>query len=677
MTHCSSSDINSSTDVEDIIPELRGFVDDPKIIEPVIHEMLKTPINSIAQMTKFLLAQQRRTHCVLNPAKVLYVYKLMLRDKKIEKSRAHTQFLKSKQVRANSGVMVVTVVMSPWPETVEAQWATETIGPISEQDPLIKSSLDQELSSKNKSFSCKFDCFYCPSEPGQPRSYLSREPGVARANRHRFDAVNQFRDRGLSYITNGHYFDKVELIVLGGTWSSYPMDYQEAFIRDLYYAANTFYSYDNPRSRLSVKEEIRVNETAMCRIIGLTLETRPDQVNMAELERFRMFGVTRVQLGVQHTDDGILKYINRGCTTADAVRAIRLLKWNCFKVDIHIMPDLPGSDVQCDREMFDYLLQSPDLQFDQCKIYPCAVVPWTKIEIWYKNAKEGYDHVANPRSLNKFENRSYMPYTETDLENRIQVGKKRSIPSNPLIELLIDVKGKMHPWVRINRLARDIPGLYISGGNDHEDLRHILKNEMIARNLPPCKCIRCREVKDQVTDLTAAVLVVREYPASNGKELFLSFETPDLSTIYGFLRLRINDEIKGTTEYFNELQNCALIRELHVYGMVVPVNVNSNSNGPQDAKTQHAGFGKRLMQKAEEIAISYGKPRIAVIAGVGVRDYYRKLGYLDSVGYGNFQIKNLNLCVLETKSYYHHYYWVVAVIPVFLLLLYNVLRYTF
>eukprot|EP00734_Pompholyxophrys_sp_LG126_P000087 Pompholyxophrys_sp_v1_NODE_5_length_12280_cov_3.373988.p1 type:complete len:692 gc:universal NODE_5_length_12280_cov_3.373988:10149-8074(-) len=661
MAQCTTRE--SAVDMEEIIPDYRGIIDDPLSIEEVIHTMLKTTINSIPEMTKFLTAQQRITHCVLNPAKVLFIYKTMIRDGKIERAKHYEQFLKSRTVRANSGVMVVTVVMSPWPSTAEAGYAASDSASVDDLDPLVKSKTAETLSKQHKTFSCKYDCFYCPAEPGQPRSYLQREPAVQRANQHRFDAIAQFRDRGLCYITNGHVFDKIELIVLGGTWSSYPRDYQDSFIRDLYYAANTFYSYDSASLREpgSVSEEIELNESSQCRIIGLTLETRPDQVNMEEIIRFRELGVTRVQLGIQHVDDDILSYINRGCTTTDAIEAIRLLKQNCFKVDIHIMPDLPGSDVETDRQMFEYLLSSPDLQFDQCKIYPCAVVPWTRIETWYKNAQENYDHELNPKGYNKFDNRSYKPYAEEPdpLGRTLLISSERKgkiIPSNPLFELLMTVKGKIHPWIRINRLVRDIPGLYISGGNDREDLRHILGNEMRKRNMPPCKCIRCREVKSKTADLEAAIIVVRKYAASHGTEYFISFESPDLSTIYGFLRLRINDcnddnqvDDDDSNLIFDELRNTALIRELHVYGTVVPVSKGSGVEATE--KTQHSGFGKRLIKKAEEISVSLGYSRIAVISGVGVRNYYRKLGYLDHPGKGHFQIKTIENILEEENEF--------------------------
>jgi histone acetyltransferase (RNA polymerase elongator complex component) len=621
-------------DLEHIIPTPRNFIDDPSVIEPVIYSFLNTQINSNDELHSFLSVMQKEVHISLNPIKLLYVYRMMLRDGKITRSKHHEQFLKSKMVRELSGVMVVTVVTSPWPKTVEENYGLDVEGDVHKSDVFYKPEQTKELSGQNKRFSCKFDCHYCPNEPGQPRSYIKREPAVARANQHRFDPIGQFRERGLTYLITGHHFDKIELIVLGGTWSSYPKDYQDEFIRDLYYAANTFYdkNYESfPRPRLTVEEEIKLNENAFCKIIGLTLETRPDQITSDELKQFRRFGVTRVQLGVQHTDDQVLKYVNRGCTTNDAINAIKLLKDNCFKVDIHIMPDLPSSDPDKDQIMFEYILNSSDLQVDQWKIYPCSVVPWTRIETWYNNYKRNYDTINNPEKLNKIDNRKYKPYAENMYDDiRIKISKHKDIPSSPLIELLIEVKDKIHPWIRINRLVRDIPGLYISGGNDREELRQIIQREMISRG-KKCKCIRCREIRNKKIDIDSAELVVREYNASDGKEFFISYEDHNRNIIYGFLRLRIPN---NKNYIFPELKNTALMRELHVYGNVIPVHMKNDNKS-----IQHMGFGKKLIKKAEEITNHYRLSQIAVIAGVGVRNYYRKQGYIDYNGEGNFQIK--------------------------------------
>jgi ELP3 family radical SAM enzyme/protein acetyltransferase len=258
-----------------------------------------------------------------------------------------------KASKSLSGVLVITVLTSPWPELPNG---------------------------KKQKFSCQWNCYYCPNEPGQPRSYLHDEPAVMRANQNGFDPVLQFHDRAATLACNGHPIDKIEILVLGGTWSSYPEAYRETFVRDLFFSANTFYERKK-RPRRSLLEEKLENETAQCKIIGVTLETRPDTIDFHELQLLRSYGCTRVQLGLQHTEDHVLKKVNRGCTNADAMRAIELLKNAGFKVDIHLMPVLPGSSAEDDGRMFDRVLTDPNLQADQWKIYPTQVSrPWVSLQ---------------------------------------------------------------------------------------------------------------------------------------------------------------------------------------------------------------------------------------------------------------------------------------------------------
>ncbi|OEH78804.1 elongator complex protein [Cyclospora cayetanensis] len=462
--------------------------------------------------------------------------------------------MRRKAVRTNSGVVVITVLTAPG------------------------------------RFSCPQDCHYCPNEPGQPRSYLSTEPAVLRANQNGWSPLKQFQDRAGTLKRNGHVVDKIEVLVLGGTWSGYPQDYQEEFIRDIYFAANVFDKAEPTRSPLTLEEEQHENETAACRIVGLTLETRPDFITRYELRRLRRFGCTRVQIGVQHVDDNVLQFINRGCARRDAIRAIRMLKDAGFKVDIHLMPDLPSSSPAADYQMFYYVLSSPDLQADQWKIYPCEVTPFSAIEQWYKEGK-------------------YIPYADSDGET--------------LLSLICSVKAAVHPWIRLNRVVRDIPNQSIIGGNSVTNLRQELARELESRHLR-CKCIRCREVKDAEFDLALAELCVRCYETNGGVEYFLSFETRDRKTIFGFLRMRLRSKRHIRDCPFSVLNGAALLRELHVYGRLVAHGEAKNSD---DMRPQHAGFGRRLIQAAEIVALAKGYRRMAVIAGIGTREYYRGSGY--------------------------------------------------
>ena len=492
--------------------------------------------------------------------------------------------------KSTSGVLVVTVLTSPRP----------TFGP-------------PEARTTQK-FSCAWNCYYCPNEPKQPRSYLHDEPSVLRANQNGFDAVLQFTERVATLVMNGHPPDKIELLVLGGTWTSYPHAYQEEFCRDLFYAANTFSTRGGElRPRLSLEEEQAANEGASCKIIGLTLETRPDCIDAEELRRLRRYGCTRVQLGVQHTDDAILRKINRGCTNADTERALRLLKDACYKVDIHLMPNLPGSDPERDAAMFARVLDDEALQADQWKIYPCEVTPWTVIKKW-------------------FDQGDYVPYSEA-----------------VLCEMLIGVKSKVHPWIRLNRVVRDIPSQYILGGVDAPNMRQQILEKM-AREGKRCRCIRCREVGTESEAMAPrALLVRRHYRGSGGDEVFLSFEADDekdvgKEVILGFLRLRFSaragmvDDEEGTEPVFPELQGAALIRELHVYGQLVATGATKDANGSQvddgGSASQHQGFGRRLLAEAEVMARRRGYTRLAVISGVGTRQYYRKHGYEIAPGPG-------------------------------------------
>ncbi|CAK4079010.1 unnamed protein product [Aphanomyces euteiches] len=512
-------------------------------------------------LEKCLISLRRQFKTLPKKSQIKFVYNVLVKRGEAPPHLEIDSLLVKKAGKSQSGVLVVTVLTSPYPH--------------------------------GQKFSCQWNCYYCPNEPNQPRSYLHDEPSVLRANRNSFDPVLQFCDRCVTLALNGHPVDKIELLILGGTWASYPVSYQEEFIRDLFYAANTFHDRVK-REKRTLEEEKLENETTLVKIIGITLETRPDCITPEELRRFRRFGCTRVQLGIQHTDEAILKKINRGCTTEDAKRAMKLLRDCGYKTDIHLMPNLPGSSVELDRAMFEYVLHSPDLQADQWKIYPCEVTPWTVIKKWYDAG-------------------TYVPYGD-----------------NELMSLLMDVKAQVHPWIRLNRVIRDIPSQYILGGMDEPNLRQVILKRMEQAGIP-CRCIRCREIKAHAPAATKAELFVRTYEANEGTEYFLSFETPDEKTICGFCRLRLSPTAGGNV--FPELEGAALVRELHVYGQLVVVNSTDKT------KAQHGGFGTQLMHKAEQIAKSKGFTKMAVIAGVGVRNFYRKLGF-EVEGEGELMIKH-------------------------------------
>ena len=440
-------------------------------------------------------------------------------------------------------------------------------------------------------FSCLHKCSFCPDEKPsadngwvqQPKSYLFTEPAVLRANQNDFDPIKQMNSRISSLIRMGHTVDKIELLVLGGTWSEYPKEYQDEFITALYYSANVYFD-DNKREIKSLEDEIEANEIAKIHIIGLTLEMRSDSININEIKRLRRFNCTRVQLGVQHTNNDVLRMNNRGESVQTTIRALKLLKNNCYKIDAHLMLNLYGSSPELDRQMLDEIINNSDLQVDQLKIYPCAIVPFTKIKELYEAG-------------------IYKPYDD-----------------NSLFEIIKEFKIKIKKYFRINRIIRDISGHYIIAGypQDFTNLRQVLKADMIKNNWC-CNCIRCREVKGNSVNPGDIKMEIIEYKGNDGDEYFISYETDKY--LIGFIRLRLNYNY-DETKIINELKDCALIRELHVYSTLSNVGNNLGK-----FSLQHKGYGKSLIAKAEEIAKNKGFKKMAIIAGTGVRDYYRKNGY--------------------------------------------------
>ena len=474
-------------------------------------------------------------------------------------------------------------------------------------------------------FSCKYDCYYCPNQPGIARSYIKEEPAVRRAAQNEFDCVRQIYTRISSYQALGHPGDKGEFIILGGTFSNYSDEYRREFMRDLYYACNTYFD-EVKRSRKSLEYEKEFNcSRALFKVIGLTVETRPDCIDEAEILRYISYGVTRVQLGVQHTDDRLLKKINRQCYTVHTIYALTMLKRAGFKVLCHFMPNLPGSTPQGDKLMFDTITSIPDLLCDEWKIYPTSVTTtsekdiedvFTVIEKWFTDGK-------------------YVPYSYQELEEVIRYAKNL-VPN----------------YIRISRIFRDIPVANIIGGADVPHMRQKVQ-KLMATNGEYCRCIKCREIRNRKIDVSKIRYDIEKYTAQNGTEYFITanyapseseLDAMDKaerlrmihldSYLVGFCRLRIQDA-DSSLEYLPALKGSAIIRELHVYGKMVPSYLSKY----MVSNTQHRGIGSKLVTMAETIAVNNGKTKIAVISGVGVRRFYQnKLGYrLED----NYMVKNL------------------------------------
>jgi ELP3 family radical SAM enzyme/protein acetyltransferase len=480
-------------------------------------------------------------------------YKKLIKLNILPENTILDKMLCKKPSRTISGITSITLVMSPYPH--------------------------------GQSFSCQHNCYYCPNEPAhkgnqwqaQPRSYLYHEPAVRRANRNQFKAYEQMIDRMDCLFTNGHTIDKLEIIVEGGTYTEYPELYLEEFNRDTYYAANTYFDIEK-RPIKSLQDEIVINRTAKVHIIGICIETRPDAMNDNWIRHFRKCGVTRIQLGVQSTHNHILKKINRGHDIECAVKAIEMLKNLAFKIDIHIMPDLPYSTPELDKQMFDFTYSI--LQPDQIKVYPCAVVPWTIIEKWYNKGV-------------------WKPY-EPDVLKDVMDYAMTTCPD----------------WIRLPRVIRDIPGLYIQAGNKTTNLRQLLSTS---------REIRSREIErhPQYYNTLGKIFVECYNNKNNIKDYFISYESYDKKALFGFLRLRLPDKNNKTaTNIFNCLNDAALIRELHVYGFNTAVGKNPNAS-------QHTGIGSKLLNTAENISYIYNYKGIVVISGEGVKDYYHKRGYYE------------------------------------------------
>jgi ELP3 family radical SAM enzyme/protein acetyltransferase len=517
---------------------------------------------------------QRKHKRVIKPSHFTQIYLEMRESGAIPRSKAVEEYLITSRCRGISGVTVVTIFLSAYPD--------------------------------GQSFSCKWNCHYCPNEPGQPRSYVFGEPGVLRANQCGFDCAEQMWTRINTYRVNGHPTDKFEVLILGGTIASYPKSYLENFMRDMYYAANVCSTpAGERRAKLNLFEEKESNVISEHRIIGVTVETRPDCITPRELIDFRRWGVTRVQLGVQHTDDAILKRVNRGHGLSHVNAAMKLLKDNCFKVDIHLMPNLPGATPDADKAMFDYVLEH--LHPDQVKIYPCTTMPFTRILEDYKTGK-------------------YVPYGNDDL-----------------IDVVLYWKDRVHPWIRNNRIVRDIPDSYIVAGVKTSNQRLEFQALHKARG-GVCNCIRCKEAgRHPDADPASGKLTIRKYNAHDGDEYFISWESQDESVLFGFLRLRLPPP--HTMHVFLELLGTAIIRELHVYGRTFAVGTSaSTASVGTVGVAQHLGIGRRLLAAAERISRNAGYRRIAVISGVGVRRYYESAGYTyRGEGLGEFMIKQLPL----------------------------------
>ena len=446
-----------------------------------------------------------------------------------------------------------------------------------------------------KDLGCPGLCIFCPTEKGMPKSYLSNEPAMMRAVRNEFSAYKQVKTRMNGLRAQGHDITKIDVRTAGGTWGAVPLWYQDRFLKGIYLALNEgpgdFIDHsDDDIKAMDLQELIKANETADCRCVGLWVETRPDWVDEEELKRLRSYGVTGIELGIQTTDDAVNDFNKRGHGLAESINATKICRDIGLKICHHLMPNLPTADVASDLKSGRELFELEGLRPDYLKVYPTMVIPFSDLEKMIE--EDPSIHTA---------------YTDEEL-----------------IKIIAAIKKGVPEYCRIIRIIRDIPAEYIILGSKKSNLRQEMQRAGVE-----CVCVRCREIQD--APIEEFDYKVHEYEANEGKELFISIDETKLDKIIGLCRLRFPSDPEN--QIFDELNGAAIVRELHVYGQK-----QSLSKTAAKSKTQHLGFGKGLMKKAEELSLEAGFKKIAVISAIGTREYYKKLGYHLE---GTYMVKDL------------------------------------
>lgn len=486
-------------------------------------------------------------------------YKRLVADGRWQEDPEFLARIRMKPVRTLSGVTTVTVLTKPYP--------------------------------------CPGKCVFCPSENYMPKSYLADEPGAARAFQNKFDPYDQVRSRVTEYESVGHPNEKIELLILGGTWSAYTRAYQEWFIRRCFNAMNEGSpgaademqqttqpddkGINDQPSLHHLKAAHLHNEKAAHRNVGLVIETRPDEITPSEIRWLRQLGVTKVQMGAQSLNDRVLNLNLRGHNTADTLNAVTLLRAAGFKIVLHWMPNLLGATLESDRQDF-LKLWSEGFAPDELKIYPTQLLESAELyQFWQRG--------------------EYTPYTSAEL-----------------IDLIADIKTTIPEYCRVNRIIRDIPSTHVVEGNKRTSLRQDVHVEMKKRG-QSCRCIRCREVKTRQVEVQELTLRDFSYHPALAEEHFISFNTSE-DKLAGYLRLSLPDENAPKLD-MPDLEDAALIREVHVYGQSLSLGAEKSG------AAQHIGLGTRLLLEAEKIARLKGYKKMAVIAAIGTRLYYEKRGF--------------------------------------------------
>jgi elongator complex protein 3 len=477
-----------------------------------------------------------------------------------EEKEIITQILKRRKTRTLSGVSVIAIMTKPLP--------------------------------------CPGTCIYCPGSDSQPgekvaQSYTGKEPAAMRSIHNHYDPYLQVQSRIKDLEAIGHIpVDKIELIIMGGTFLSTNPQYQKDFVKGALEGII--------EQKLGSLEEVkRVAEKSKRRVVGITVETRPDYCKETHIDNMLDFGTTRVEIGIQTIYNEIYDLVKRGHTTADSIEAMRITKDAGLKINAHIMPNLPGSNLEKDLELFDNLFSNPEYRPDMLKIYPTLVINGTELYEWWKAGK-------------------YSPYRDKDL-----------------INLIAKVKTNLPPYVRIQRIMRDIPATLIEAGCKNSNLRQLVQ-ERLREMRETCKCIRCKEYGYNINKSRKALddnafdkikLYRFDYEASQGKEVFLSYENKQENYLIGYLRLRKPSEFAHRPE-LNDGKTL-IVREIKVVGEMVPKDLKPR----RFTQIQHRGYGKLLMENAESISRDeFDAKKLAVISGIGVRDWFYEMGFkLDGV----------------------------------------------
>ena len=476
------------------------------------------------------------------------VYKQMVEDGEMQADPRFLEKIRRKPMRTLSGVTTVTVLTKPYP--------------------------------------CPGKCIFCPTDVRMPKSYLPDEPGAMRGLEHKFDPYDQVVSRLEALDAVGHPTDKIELLILGGTWSSYRRDYQEWFVKRCFEAMNGTNDAIPEGEEQNLADAQTLNESASHRNVGLVIETRPDEINPDEIRWLRHLGVTKVQMGAQSFNDHILDLNKRGHDVETTRKAVSLLRAAGFKIVLHWMPNLLGATPDSDRADFAKLWNG--FCPDEIKIYPNQLLANAELYEYWQRGK-------------------FQPYTTQEL-----------------IDLIVDIKPTIPRYCRVNRVIRDIPSNNVVEGNKRTSLRQDVHREMKERGVA-CQCVRCREVRGKPISPETVRLDDLVYEAESAEEHFISYVTPD-DKLAGFIRLSLpaSDSPETALSDLDTLSgtgNVALIREVHVYGQSLAVGAE------KEGAAQHSGLGTQLLAEAEDVAKAKGFAKMAVISAIGTRKYYLDRGF--------------------------------------------------